>query len=458
MQFHVTSAEEQNYQCLVASAKERASPEAEQIRQRYIDSRAGELVKNNGLSIMSAKAVIESRIGCVLKLDDVLQFQSGDIVTVREACNQHVKYGGMACADPVEPEEGKSRAMFFGNNGDKPLVYSQLHGGRNYFVKGWFKIPPELPAISNTSLVSVNVEDFLEHKFPKRENIIHPWLPKQGLCMVHAYRGIGKTHFSIGIAVAAATGETFLKWHAPRRWNVVFIDGEMPGVVIQRRLKDAVHLIGGDFNSDINLQIITPDLQPMGMPDLASNEGQEKLSPYIKDADLIVMDNISTLCRSGEENKSDSWNGLQEWLLRLRSQGKSVLLVHHDGKGGQQRGTSKKEDILDTVIQLTRPSQYNPADGAKFEVHFKKSRAAFGDDVEPFEASLVLSDKGSTWAIKKLEDSVKEKVKKLLDEKYSQSDIAIELEISKGYVSKLVKRIKDDKTSRQKKDDISFLN
>jgi hypothetical protein len=34
-------------------------------------------------------------------------------------------------------------------------------------------------------------------------------------------------------------------------------------------------------------------------------------------------------------------------MLEQRAAGRSVLLVHHAGKGGGQRGTSRKEDTLE---------------------------------------------------------------------------------------------------------------
>ena len=37
---------------------------------------------------------------------------------------------------------------------------------------------------------------------------------------------------------------------------------------------------------------------------------------------------------------------MQNWLLKLRRQGKSVLLIHHAGTNGRQRGTSRREDAL----------------------------------------------------------------------------------------------------------------
>jgi len=261
--------------------------------------------------------------------------------------------------------------------------------------------------------------------------------------MIHAFRGVGKTHLSVGIAIAVATGTEFLKWKAETPRGVLLIDGEMPGSVLQERIKQVSQNMGQTLEN-VNLNIITPDLQTHGMPDLSTTDGQLLVESFITEkTKLIVLDNISTLCRSGEENKSDSWRQMQEWILQLRARGKSVLLIHHDGKGGLQRGHSKKEDILDTVIQLKRPSQYSPEDGAVFEVHFKKSRGLFGPDVEPFEASLRTDALGKAeWFIKKLDDSMRDKVRKLLYEGYKQKDIAEELGVTPGRISQLVKQIK----------------
>jgi len=62
----------------------------------------------------------------------------------------------------------------------------------------------------------ISLKDFLSLEFPPRENLISPWLPSQGLAMVYAARGIGKTHFALGVAYAVASGGAFLGWQAPR--------------------------------------------------------------------------------------------------------------------------------------------------------------------------------------------------------------------------------------------------
>lgn len=60
------------------------------------------------------------------------------------------------------------------------------------------------------SLVTIDLASFLAKELPPRELILSPWLPKAGLCMIHAFRGIGKTHVSLGIAYSVAKGDKFL--------------------------------------------------------------------------------------------------------------------------------------------------------------------------------------------------------------------------------------------------------
>jgi putative DNA primase/helicase len=212
--------------------------------------------------------------------------------------------------------------------------------------------------------------------------------------MAHAPRGIGKTHFAHGVAWAVASGGIYLRWTTPAgALRVVLLDGEMPATLLQERLRAVVTASGLTPPLNDYLRIAAADLRREGLPDLADPSAQPFYDDIIADASLVVVDNLSTLCRALKENDADSWAPVQAWCLSLRRQGKSVLLVHHDGKNGGQRGTSKKEDILDTVIGLRRPPDYEASQGARFEIHFEKARGFFGDEAEPFEARLV----GERW-------------------------------------------------------------
>ena len=140
--------------------------------------------------------------------------------------------------------------------------------------------------------------------------------------------------------------------------RVMYIDGEMPAVTMQERLAAIVNSHEAEAEADA-LLIVTPDMQDgEPMPDLSTIEGQAAIAPLLEGVRLIVVDNISTLCRTGTENESDSWDVVQMWALKQHSAGRSVLFVHHAGKTGAQRGTSKREDVLDTVIALRRPGDY----------------------------------------------------------------------------------------------------
>ncbi|MEX0730599.1 MAG: AAA family ATPase [Aquisalimonadaceae bacterium] len=288
---------------------------------------------------------------------------------------------------------------------------------------------------------AVGLHEFLALNLPPREAILDPWLPGQGLSMLYAPRGVGKTHLSLGIAYAVASGGSFLGWNAPKAQEVLFIDGEMPASSLQERLSQII-LSDANPPDDVPLRLITPDLQELGMPDLASEAGQAAINSQVTpQTKLVVVDNLSTLVRSGKENEGESWQPVQAWALRQRAQGRSVLFIHHAGKGGAQRGTSRREDVLDTVIALKQPSDYSPEHGAMFEVHFEKARGVFGDAVAPFTARLIAEEDGTqTWSRQTLEESNYEKVITFANVDLKPIDIASELGLNKSTVSRHLKR------------------
>lgn len=283
--------------------------------------------------------------------------------------------------------------------------------------------------------------DFLAKEIKPREFLLEPWLPVQGLTMIHAARGIGKTHVALGVCHAVASGGSFLGWKAPKPNGVLMIDGEMPAVVMQERLAQIVK--HSEKEPTAPFKIITPDSQEMGMPSLSDAIDQVLLEQYLDDIKLIVVDNISTLVRSGKENEEQSWAPVQAWALQQRSQGRSVLWVHHSGKNGLQRGTSKREDVLDSIIRLKRPIDYDASQGAVFEVHFEKARGFYGEEAEPFEATLTSDSESYAWEIRSLEKKTLDLVVELLKEGISQADIARELELNKSTVSRHAKKARE---------------
>lgn len=226
------------------------------------------------------------------------------------------------------------------------------------------------------------------------EPLIEPFLPCGDVAMISADRGIGKTQVSLGLAVAAAAGTPFLRFNAPKRRRVLFLDGEMGPSLMKRRLGEAKGRLPPNVAPiDETITILTPDsCLDCIMPDLGTDEGRAAVDVLVEatKAELLVLDNVSTLFRSGaNENEAASWTGPQEWLVSLKGRGVATLLVHHTNKTGGQRGTGKKEDILGSSILLKRPQDYEAREGCRFTLEFTKARALTGEDAQGFEAALV---------------------------------------------------------------------
>jgi hypothetical protein len=293
--------------------------------------------------------------------------------------------------------------------------------------------------------VIVDAATLLARTFKPRVHLLSPWLTTQSLTMIYARRGVGKTHMALGVAYALASGGEFIGWKAAKPVRVLYLDGEMPGADLKERLAKII------TNSPLEapagyLQIMTPDIQPQGMlPNLYDSEGQRSIDAILGDAQVIIVDNLSCLVRGGKENEGESWQPVAEWALKMRAAGRSVIFIHHAGKGGQQRGTSKREDLLDTVISLRRPSDYTPDQGARFEVHFEKARALYGEDVEPIDARLeMMSDGSQAWSTQRVSDSTDEQIIEMAGMGMTTREIGTELTVNHSTIVRALARLKDD--------------
>lgn len=225
----------------------------------------------------------------------------------------------------------------------------------------------------------------LKHTYPPREMLLEPWLPMRSLSMIHGPRGVGKTFLTLTIALAVASGQGFLGWTPGRKTRVLYIDGEVTCTELQQRSRQLL----GDAPRDLPVDFMPRDHYDSWMPRLDSEQLKRAIENNINGEEtLIVIDNLSTLWR-GKENEADCWDDMQDWMGRQKQQGRSVLLVHHTNKRGDQRGSNRKEDNLDVVIGLRRPEVYDPKEGARFILEFTKCRSLYGEAADAFEARLV---------------------------------------------------------------------
>lgn len=283
---------------------------------------------------------------------------------------------------------------------------------------------------------------FMELVFPERELLLEPWLPRPGLAMVYAPKGEGKTWFALAVAKAVARGDDLLGWRCPSRARVLYVEGELPGQSVQDRLKRFRPSPRGSFH------ILCRDsylLRRETMPDLGDYEGRLELDRIIDQCcpDVIILDTISTLVRSGVENDAESWAPIQAWLLSHRWRGRTVIVMHHSGKSGQQRGTSKREDVMDTIIKLKKEPEACTETESVFDLTFEKSRDFYGKAAEQLRLRFSTEDGWATWRSEPLRDVQADRVKEMMRAGVKQKDIARELKVSPGRISQIVKEIRE---------------
>lgn len=85
------------------------------------------------------------------------------------------------------------------------------------------RLKQESNLFSMEEIVAVTLDDFLKRNIPPREMILSPILPPQGLVMIYAKTGVGKTFVALMIAYAVAIGDKVFSWQAPKPRKVLFI-------------------------------------------------------------------------------------------------------------------------------------------------------------------------------------------------------------------------------------------
>ena len=122
------------------------------------------------------------------------------------------------------------------------------------------------------------------------------------------------------------------------------------------------------------------------------------------------------------------------------------MFLHHSGKNLEQRGTSKREDVVDAVLKLTAKKaelEDETSKESKFDLEFTKHREFYGRDAEPSVLSLSMNRDGlMTWTRDSARSDVERQIQELLERDFTQQEIAKTLNLSKSWVSEITKRLK----------------
>ncbi len=288
----------------------------------------------------------------------------------------------------------------------------------------------------------VDLPELCSMSLPARTMVLDPILPVKSIAMLYSWRGSGKTFFLLELtySIACGAGNVFC-WDIPEARPVLYVDGEMDSTELQERVRQIVVAHDSKFPEPGVMRFITPDLEER-TPEIITPDGRRRIEDQLHGGELLILDNLSSLIPSGEERETEDWAIVQEWLLKLRRCGYTTLFAHHAGKGGGQRGTSNREDVLNLVINLRRPADYTPEDGLRAEVHFEKIRGrARGEAVQPFEIRLEADEDGKiAWTRKPLKELIRRQVFEMFTAGDKDREISDILHLTRFQVYRLRKK------------------
>ena len=276
---------------------------------------------------------------------------------------------------------------------------------------------------------------------PEREPIIGTWFKQGDLGFVFGARGLGKTWLAMLMARRCAEGGAFGPWevHSPRR--VLYVDGEMALDGIRQRdaalsatSSDRMFYLQHDALFHLTgkvLNLTNPTVQTALLESCQRNN-----------MEVLILDNLSCLFTGMKENDADGWEQVLPWLLELRRKRIAVVFIAHAGRNGFMRGTSRREDAAFWIVQLTEAKDAGEVqNGARFVARFVKNRNATEADCPPLEWQFNFPKAEILARVSWKKLSTPLLFRQLIEDGLTgATDIAEEMGLSKGQVSKLAKQ------------------
>ena len=282
-------------------------------------------------------------------------------------------------------------------------------------------LPTEEVIIEKKEFKSISLKELTIMDIPPRKAIIDPLIMEGSSMEINGASGIGKTWFTLEMLCSICTGEKFLgKYEVANPRPVYYIDGEMPLESIRDRMNMIMSRYIYKYKvSEIPFHIsnpllfknnFIPKINDTKITQPIFKDEVKRFSDIYQKPLFICFDNLSCLT-DYKENDNDDWTSMLDMYTELKHEGHSICHVHHVGKGGHQRGASRKHAALDTVIHLKRPEEYDSSEGAVFNVKFDKHRHFAVEYARSFKCAIKVDDNNKvSWDISDYKDVASEEL------------------------------------------------
>jgi AAA domain len=300
-------------------------------------------------------------------------------------------------------------------------------------------------ALTRSALTSKQLQAL---DLPPRKKLLGDWFAEGDLGIIFAFRGVGKTWFGMALAEALSGGRKFGDWQAPSSVGVLYIDSEMPADLMENR---STGLQTNDKFAILNHEALfhlTGKTLNIADPEVQAAITRHCLETKRK---VLVIDNLSTAFFGMKENEADSWEKVLPWLLTMRRHRIAVILIHHAGRSGEMRGTTKREDSVFWIIALDDMKTHaTDRRGAHFMSRFTKPSRNTQEDLPAYEWRFLTEHNGLVTISFKIAHSLQVFLRTIADGVTDCAQIASEMKVSPATVSRMAKKALDKDWIRKK--------
>ena len=186
------------------------------------------------------------------------------------------------------------------------------------------------------------------YKDAKFQPLIHNLITHPSATLLHAGSGGMKSLFSMYLTSCIARGLPLFDEYQVEQKNVFYLDCEMGYASIAQRAR-MMNLM--ELDEQVFSYFSTANIAEFTLSD---NDTQERLieSLVANNYEVIVIDNVRTGFRLTDENKAESWQLVNDLVIKLRNNGISTLILHHNNKSGNYSGSQASENAVENIISL----------------------------------------------------------------------------------------------------------
>ncbi len=198
-----------------------------------------------------------------------------------------------------------------------------------------------------------------------QEWLLHGFLPKQGLILLHAAGGVGKTRLFYDWAFCLATGTPWnglFNVTAQHRKILLIQTDELPSEMLP-----ALETRGFDENCDIEF------VRNWNIENVAGlNKMIEEYDP-----DHILIDSLNSVSNNSIISENDAAYARPVLALRKLSElhSKLIFLIHHSNREGDVRGSTAIKAACSMEMKLARDPQFPAPDSGRRILTIGKTRS-----------------------------------------------------------------------------------